>query len=181
MLRSVDPRPPLGDPRAMTAGRVTEATARSRAPAERRRYRMLIGGEWVDARSGDTFESVDPFTGRPWAGVPRAGPEDAHPPARPARPAFDDGPWPAMPATERARLMRRLADLIAENAERIAIVETTDNGKLIREMEGQLRGLADYYHWFAGAADKIHGETIPADRPNFLVNPMQEPVNILTA
>ena len=60
--------------------------------------------------------------------------------------------------------MRRLADLIAENAERIAIVETTDNGKLIREMEGQLRGLADYYHWFAGAADKIHGETIPADR-----------------
>ena len=165
----------------MTAGRVTEATARSRTPAERRRYRMLIGGEWVDARSGETFESVDPFTGRPWADIPRAGPEDVDAAVRAARAAFDDGPWPAMPGTERARLMRRLADLIAENAERIAIVETTDNGKLIREMEGQLRGLADYYHWFAGAADKIHGETIPADRTNFLVYTLKEPVGVVAA
>src|SRR3954447_22757228 len=179
MLRSVDPRPPLGDPRAMTAGRVTEATARSRAPAERRRYRMLIGGEWGDARSGDTVESVEPFTRRPRARAPRAGREDVDAAVRAARAAFDDGPWPAMPATERARLMRRLADLIAENAERIAIVETTDNGKLIREMEGQLRGLADYYHWFAGAADKIHGETIPADRTNFLIYTLKEPVGVV--
>src|SRR3954469_20116357 len=165
----------------MTAGDVTEAPARSQKPAERRKYRMLIGGEWVDARSGDTFESVDPFTGRPWADVPRAGPEDVDAAVRAARAAFDDGPWPAMPATERARLMRRLADLIAENAERIAIVETTDNGKLIREMEGQLRGLADYYHWFAGAADKIHGETIPADRSNFLIYTLKDPVGVVAA
>jgi acyl-CoA reductase-like NAD-dependent aldehyde dehydrogenase len=100
---------------------------------------------------------------------------------RAARAAFDDGPWPRMPGTERARLMRRLADLIAENAQEIAVVETTDNGKLIREMEGQLRGLADYYHWFAGAADKIHGETIPADRPNFLIYTLREPVGVVAA
>ena len=129
---------------------------------------MFIGGEWVDARSGETFETVDPFTGRVWAEIPEAGPEDVDAAVRAARAAFDDGPWPRLTGTERARLMRRLADLIAERAEEIAVVETTDNGKLIREMEGQLRGLADYYHWFAGAADKIHGETIPADRTNFL-------------
>jgi aldehyde dehydrogenase (NAD+) len=142
---------------------------------------MLIGGEWVDARSGATFETVDPFTGRAWAEIPRAGPEDVDAAVGAARAAFDDGPWPRATGTERARLLRRLADLIAESAERIAIVETTDNGKLIREMEGQLRGLADYYHWFAGAADKIHGRTIPADRANFLIYTVPEPVGVVAA
>src|SRR3954470_13595594 len=165
----------------MTAGDVTEAPARSQKPAERRKYRMLIGGEWVEARSGETFESVDPFTGRPWADIPRAGPEDVDAAVRAARAAFDGGPWPAMSGTERARLMRRLAELIAENAERIAVVETTDNGKLIREMEGQLRGLADYYHYFAGAADKLHGETIPASSPAFLIYTLREPVGVVAA
>jgi acyl-CoA reductase-like NAD-dependent aldehyde dehydrogenase len=142
---------------------------------------MLIGGEWVDALSGQTFETVNPFTGQAWAEIPRAGPEDVAAAVTAARAAFDDGPWHAITGTERARLMRRLADLIAQNAERIAVVETTDNGKLIREMEGQLRGLADYYHWFAGAADKIHGETIPADRPNFLIYTVREPVGVVAA
>jgi acyl-CoA reductase-like NAD-dependent aldehyde dehydrogenase len=142
---------------------------------------MLIGGEWVDARSGATFETVNPFTGQAWAEIPRAGPEDVDAAVRAARAAFDDGPWHGVTGTERARLMRRLAELIAENAERIAIVETTDNGKLIREMEGQLRGLAAYYHWFAGAADKIHGQTIPADRSNFLIYTVPEPVGVVAA
>ena len=130
---------------------------------------MLIGGEWVAARSGETFETVDPFTGRTWATVPRAGPEDVESAVRAARSAFDEGPWRRTTGTERARMMRRLAELVASNAERIAVVESTDNGKLIREMEGQLRGLADYYQYFAGAADKIGGDTIPADRPDVLI------------
>ena len=61
------------------------------------------------------------------------------------------------------------------------MVETTDNGKLIREMEGQLRGLADYYHYFAGAADKVGGETLPADRDNFFVYTLREPVGVVAA
>jgi acyl-CoA reductase-like NAD-dependent aldehyde dehydrogenase len=142
---------------------------------------MLIGGEWVGARSGATLETVNPFTGQAWAEIPRAGPEDVDAAVRAARAAFDDGPWRGLTGTDRARLIRRLADLIAEHAERIAIVETTDNGKLIREMEGQLRGLADYYQWFAGAADKLHGETIPADRPNFLIYTVREPVGVVAA
>ena len=85
------------------------------------------------------------------------------------------------PPLRRARLLRRLAELIAENASRIAVVETTDNGKLIREMEGQLRGLADYYHYYAGAADKVGGETLPADRDNFFVYTLREPLGVVAA
>jgi acyl-CoA reductase-like NAD-dependent aldehyde dehydrogenase len=152
-----------------------------RAAAQPKRYQMYIGGEWVDARSGETFESVDPFTGRPWAVVPRAGREDVDAAVSAARAAFDDGPWRRMTGVERARLMRRLAELIAERASEIAIVETTDNGKLIREMEGQLKGLPDYYHYFAGAADKIQGETIPSDKSNFFVYTLREPVGVVGA
>src|SRR5262245_62330426 len=100
-------------------------------------YRMLIGGEWVQARSGATFESVNPYTGQPWAVVPRAGAEDVDAAVRAARDAFVS--WGRTTPVTRARLLRRLAALIEEHASRIAVVETTDNGKLIREMEGQLR------------------------------------------
>ena len=75
---------------------------------------MLVGGDWVAARSGETFETVDPFTARPWATLPRAGPEDVDAAVARARRAFDDGPWRRAPATERARLLRRLADLSTE-------------------------------------------------------------------
>ena len=142
---------------------------------------MLIGGEWVDARSGETFETVDPFTGRAWAEVPRGGAEDVDAAVRAARAAFDDGPWRRCTGAERAAAMRRLAALISEHAERIAVVETTDNGKLIREMEGQLRGLAAHYEFFAGAADKIGGATIPADRANFFIYTLREPVGVVAA
>jgi (Z)-2-((N-methylformamido)methylene)-5-hydroxybutyrolactone dehydrogenase len=165
----------------MTAGHVADGPGRRDASAPLRRYRMFVGGAWVDARSGSSFQTVDPFTGRAWAEIPRAGPEDVDDAVRAARAAFDDGPWPRASGTERARLLRRLADLIAEHAGRIAVVETTDNGKLIREMEGQLRGLADHYHWFAGAADKIHGQTIPADRGSFLIYTLPEPVGVVAA
>src|SRR6188472_4120428 len=105
----------------MTAGRVASGPLPSDLPAPLRRYRMLIGGEWVDALSGQTFETVNPFTGQAWAEIPRAGPEDVAAAVTAARAAFDDGPWHAITGTERARLMRRLAELIAQNAERIAV------------------------------------------------------------
>ena len=84
-----------------------------------------------------------------------------------------------MTGTERARLMRRFADVLAENAEDIAIVESTDNGKLLREMGGQLKALPEWYYYFAGAADKIQGETIPSDKPNFFVYTRREPIGVV--
>jgi (Z)-2-((N-methylformamido)methylene)-5-hydroxybutyrolactone dehydrogenase len=144
-----------------------------------REYRMLVGGEWVDARSGRTFESVNPYTGKVWASAPEASEEDVDRAVRAARDAFDSGPWGRMTGTERARLMRRLAELIADNAQVLARVETTDNGKLLREMSGQLSALPEWYYYFAGAADKIHGETIPSDKPNFFVYTRKEPIGVV--
>jgi acyl-CoA reductase-like NAD-dependent aldehyde dehydrogenase len=148
---------------------------------ERREYEMLIGGEWVGARSGKTFESINPYTGRGWATVPEAGEEDVDRAVRAAREAFDEGPWGKITGSERARLMRRLAELIAENAESLAVVESTDNGKLLREMGGQLGSLPEWYYYFAGAADKIQGDTIPSHNPDFFVYTRREPIGVVGA
>jgi (Z)-2-((N-methylformamido)methylene)-5-hydroxybutyrolactone dehydrogenase len=148
---------------------------------ERREYEMLIGGEWVGARSGKTFESINPYTGRAWATAPEAGEEDVDRAVRAAREAFDEGPWGKMTGSERARLMRRLAELIAENAESLAVVESTDNGKLLREMGGQLGSLPEWYYYFAGAADKIQGDTIPSHNPDFFVYTRREPIGVVGA
>jgi (Z)-2-((N-methylformamido)methylene)-5-hydroxybutyrolactone dehydrogenase len=146
---------------------------------EVREYGMLVGGEWVAASSGRTFESVNPYTGKVWATAPVAGEEDVDHAVRAAREAFESGPWGKATGTERARVMRRLAELIDDNAEALARVESTDNGKLLREMSGQMRALPEWYHYFAGAADKIHGETIPSDKPNFFVYTRREPVGVV--
>src|SRR5947199_2370650 len=148
---------------------------------EVRHYQMLIGGQWVDAQSGRTFESINPYTGKVWAVMPEAAEADVDAAVRAARSAFDEGPWGRMTGTERARLMRRLATLLDENAERLAIVESTDNGKLIREMGGQLKSLSEWYYYFAGAADKLEGETIPSDKTNFFVYTRREPVGVVGA
>jgi (Z)-2-((N-methylformamido)methylene)-5-hydroxybutyrolactone dehydrogenase len=148
---------------------------------ETREYKMLIGGDWVEAISGKTFESVNPYTGKAWATAPEAGEEDVDLAVRAAREAFDEGPWGMMTGTERARLMRRLAELIAENAESLAVVESTDNGKLLREMGGQLGALPEWYYYFAGAADKIQGDTIPSHNPDFFVYTRREPIGVVGA
>jgi aldehyde dehydrogenase (NAD+) len=144
-------------------------------------YQMFIGGKWVDASSGETFESVNPYTGAAWATVPRASHADVDAAVRAARQAFDEGPWGRLTGAERARLMRRLAAVIEEGADDLARVEVRDNGKLIREMQGQIRSLPEYFHYFAGAADKIHGDTIPPDRSNFLIYSVREPLGVVGA
>ena len=148
---------------------------------ETREYRMLVGGAWVDALSSKTFESVNPYTGKVWATAPEAGEEDVDRAVRAAREAFDAGPWGKMTGTERARLIRRLAELIAENAESLALIESTDNGKLLKEMRQQLNAMPEWYYYFAGAADKIHGETIPSDKANFLVYTRRESIGVVGA
>lgn len=148
---------------------------------ETRSYKMLVGGEWVEARSGKTFESVNPYTGKVWATAPEADEGDVDRAVRAAREAFEEGPWGRMTATERARLMRRLAELIAENAEDLAVVESTDNGKLLREMSGQMKALPEWYYYFAGAADKVQGETIPSHNSNFFIYTRKEPIGVVGA
>ncbi len=143
-------------------------------------FKMLIGGRFVDAVSGKTFTSQDPYTGHSWASVPDAGPEDVDNAVVAARVALD-GAWGELGGFGRARLLRRLGDLICENAERLAVLEVTDSGKLYREMIGQMQVLPEWYYYFSGLADKIEGRTIPSDKPNFFVYTRREPVGVVAA
>src|ERR1700712_2654166 len=122
--------------------------------AELETFRMLIGGKFVDAASGATFETQNPYTGQSWATLPDCGTEDVDAAVAAARSALD-GEWGATPVFARAAMLRRLGDLVAENAEKLARQEVNDSGKLYREMIGQLNGLGGWYHYFAGLADKI--------------------------
>jgi aldehyde dehydrogenase (NAD+) len=144
------------------------------------RYRMTIGGRSVDALSGRTFESENPYTGRSWAVVPDGGAEDVDAAVAAARAAFV-GDWGATTGFARAALLRRLGDLIADNAERLARLEVNDSGKLYREMIGQMAGLGGWYHYFAGLADKIEGRQLPTPNPNYLVYTRREPVGVVAA
>jgi aldehyde dehydrogenase (NAD+) len=145
-----------------------------------RAWQMYIGGQWVDAQSGERFDSVNPFSGVVWATAPLAGPEDVHAAVSAATEALD-GPWGKLSATERGHHLRRLADLIAAHAEELAVLETTDNGKVLREMSGQMAGLPEWYHYFAGAADKQEGRVIPVARTNFLTYTRPEPIGVVGA
>ncbi|MHA6781198.1 aldehyde dehydrogenase [Pseudonocardia saturnea] len=144
------------------------------------RFRMVIGGRAVDAASGRTFDSQNPYTGQPWAQVPDGGPEDVDAAVAAARAALD-GEWGALTGFGRAALMRRLGDLIGENAERLARLEVNDSGKLYREMIGQLNGLGSWFHYYAGLAATLEGRQIPAPNPNFLVYTRREPVGVVAA
>ncbi len=86
-------------------------------------YKMLIGGEWVDAAGGETFESMNPYTGKNWALMPRGQAEDVDRAVQAAKKAFTSGDWPKMTATGRGHLLRKLGDLIAEHAEELAETE----------------------------------------------------------
>ncbi|MEV0070517.1 aldehyde dehydrogenase [Amycolatopsis sp. NPDC050768] len=143
-------------------------------------FKMLIGGHAVDAISGKTFVSRNPYTGEPWAVLPDGGPEDVDAAVRAARAALD-GEWGSATGFTRAALLRRLGDLIGENAERLARLEVNDSGKLLREMLGQLTALGGWYHYFAGLADKIEGRQIPSPNPNYLVYTKREPVGVVAA
>jgi aldehyde dehydrogenase (NAD+) len=144
------------------------------------KHRMLIGGEWVPAAGGEWFESENPFTGKAWALVPRGGSADVERAVDAAFKAFR-GPWRELTASARGAILRRFADLVAENAERLGEIETRDNGKLITEMRGQLRYIPQWFHYFGGLADKIEGRVIPIDKPGVFNFTREEPLGVIAA
>ncbi|HXG80464.1 MAG TPA: aldehyde dehydrogenase [Sphingomicrobium sp.] len=145
------------------------------------RYRMYIDGEWVDPASGEWFDSYNPYTGKPWAQIARGGKEDADRAVEAAYRAFTTGDWPKLNASARGHLLRRLGDLIAENAEFLAGIEVRDNGKLIAEMLGQCRYLPQWYYYYGGLADKIEGSVIPTDKAGVFNYTRHEPVGVVVA
>ncbi|WP_437880331.1 aldehyde dehydrogenase [Pseudomonas sp. LRF_L74] len=143
------------------------------------RYRMCIDGQWVDARSGKTFESLDPSRALAWAELPDADATDVDLAVQAAQRAFDNPAWRNLSATARGKLLRRLGDLIAENKEALAQLESRDNGKLIRETRGQVGYLPEFFHYTAGLADKLEGGTLPLDKPEMFAYTTHEPIGVV--
>ena len=144
------------------------------------KYQMLIDGAWVDAADGACFDSINPATGLVWASIPEATELDVNCAVEAADAALN-GEWGTMTPTARGKCLRRLGDLLAENSEAIGRVETVDTGKMFKETAWQATYIAEYLHFYAGAADKIHGETLPIDKPDMFVFTSREPIGVVAA
>jgi len=142
---------------------------------------MYVGGEWVDAGSGDYFESDNPYLGEPWALIPRGTAADADRAVRAAHTAFTSGEWPRLTASRRGALLRRLADLITQKSAELAEIEVRDNGKLYAEMSAQTAYMAQWYHYYGGLADKIEGSVLPTDKPEVFNYTRYEPLGVVVA
>src|SRR3954471_16707599 len=127
------------------------------ATVELPQYDLFVAGGGAAPATGRFYETVDPYTGQPWARVPDAGDEDVDRAVRAARAAFA-GEWGAKTGFERSRLMHKLADLIERDADRLGELESRDSGKLLREFSGQMRALPAWFRYFAGWADNLVGE-----------------------
>ena len=140
-------------------------------------FQNTVDGKKAEAR--EFFETFDPFAGRPWAKIPRCNAVDVDAAVGAANRAFRAGPWRAMNASQRGRLLVRLADLIEAEADRLAAIEVRDNGKLIAEMSAQLRYVPQWYRYFGGLADKIEGGVLPIDKPGMLAFTRREPLGVI--
>lgn len=149
--------------------------------SEFKKYNMYIDGEWVEATSGEYFPSYNPATGEPWCYVAKGTEEDVDRAVRAAHQAFLNSEWSKMTYTERGKLVRNLGELIASKVDELAKYETLDNGKLIREMRGQLNYLPEFFYYYAGLADKIHGDTLPIDKRDMFVFSTREPIGVVAA
>jgi (Z)-2-((N-methylformamido)methylene)-5-hydroxybutyrolactone dehydrogenase len=149
--------------------------------SDRPTYQHYIGGEWVEPSSGEYFESTNPATLDVLYRAARGNEEDVNKAVTAAAGAFEDARWRDLSRTKRGRLLRNLGDLIGEHAEELARMESEDNGKLLREMRGQLAGLPEYYYYYAGLSDKIQGDVIPASDPRVLNYTKREPLGVVGA
>lgn len=150
----------------------------TRTLPEVRQTKMLIGGRWRNAASGKTFRTINPATEDVIAEVAQGDREDVDRAVAAARAAFESGPWPKMDARDRGRLLGRLADLIEQEADELAALETLDNGKPIRDSRSiDLPLVIDVFRYYAGWADKIQGSTIPV-RGDYFCYTRREPVGV---
>ncbi|WP_066910372.1 aldehyde dehydrogenase [Millisia brevis] len=145
------------------------------------RLQHFIGGQATPPASGTYFASTNPATGELLYGAARGDATDIDAAMAAARAAFDDPRWRDLSQTRRGHLLRRLGDLIADNAEDLARSESRDNGKLLREMRGQLTSLPEYYYYYAGLADKIQGDVIPTSDRTVLNYTCREPLGVVGA
>ena len=140
---------------------------------------MFIDGQYCDSDDGRRLPTVDPATGAVWATFPAATAADVDRAVRAADAAMYSGPWSRTTATQRGKALRRMAEALARRAEEIAAVETRDTGKLLRETRATTRYIAEYYDYFAGAADKLQGATFATDKPDLMAMTLREPIGVV--
>ena len=144
-------------------------------------FQHYIDGAYVDPAGGEWFDSADPYRGEVWAKMPRGTEADIDRAVAAAKAAMTTGPWASMTPSARGKAMRKLGDLVAENADRLAELEVRDNGKLLSEMAGQMRYHPEWWYYFAGLADKVEGTVVPIDKADHFAFTTHEPVGVVGA
>ncbi|XP_010550864.1 PREDICTED: aldehyde dehydrogenase family 2 member C4-like [Tarenaya hassleriana] len=142
--------------------------------------KLFINGNFCDAVSGKTFETIDPRNEEVIAMIAEGDKEDVDLAVKAARFAFDHGPWPRMTGSERARLMHKFADLIDQNIEELAFLDAVDAGKLFGTGKMvDIPAVSARFRYYAGAADKIHGEVLKMTRPCLFGYTLKEPIGVV--
>jgi aldehyde dehydrogenase (NAD+) len=150
-----------------------------RSQPQIRQTSCFIDGEWVPAASGRTFQTINPATEEVICDVAEGDAADVDRAVKAARRAFDDGPWRRMDARDRGALIYKLADMMEDELEELAALETLDNGKPIRDSRAADLPLAiDCLRYYAGLADKVQGDTIPV-RGEYFTYTRREPTGVV--
>ena len=141
-------------------------------------YQLLIDGKWRDAEGGATMPAINPYDQEVHAHIPLASVGDVEEAVIAARRAYEAG-WRGTTPGERARLLNKVADLLDGDADRMALLETTDNGKVIRETGSQMGYAARIFRYYAGWADKLHGDVVPLDQEDTLDFAVRVPFGVI--
>jgi aldehyde dehydrogenase (NAD+)/betaine-aldehyde dehydrogenase len=142
-------------------------------------FQQYINGSFSDA--SETFDSIDPASGIAWATMPKATEADVDRAVQAAHAAFTTGVWPTLNASARGKLLYKLADLMAANADVLAELETRDTGKIRRETRAVILYISEYYRYFAGLADKLQGAHFDVDKPDMEAYTRREPIGVVAA
>lgn len=141
------------------------------------KYQLFIDGKWQNPSTNEWLDSVNPFTNKVWSHIPRSNQNDVNKACDAASKAFPL--WAKVHPNQRAALMRKLGDAIAQNADHLAEIEVKDNGKLIAEMSAQMKYLPQYFYYYGGLAETIMGDTIIVDKPNHVAYTEYEPLGVI--
>lgn len=142
-------------------------------------FQLYINGQFEDGAA--QFNSINPATGQVWAKMPEARTDEVNRAVAAASQALQDAAWAGLTASQRGKLLYKLADLIEKAAPQLAQYETSDTGKIIRETSSQIAYVAEYYRYYAGIADKLEGSYLPIDKPDMQAWTIREPVGVIAA
>jgi aldehyde dehydrogenase (NAD+) len=154
------------------------ATLERPAPAKIRLTKLFVDNQWIDAVEGGMIDALNPGTGQTIATVAAGTAPDVDKAVKAARRALETGPWGKMDAADRGQLLFRLADLIIQNAEELAQLESLNCGKTITDSRGDMQSAANFLRYFGGWCDKIEGRTLPI-RGEFLSYTLRQPVGVV--